>query len=169
MVRKLQRGLLQSLRSISQPTSPTNVASTRQTSIRLPLSSKNPSNDLFRIKIYLSSLLQSLSNNLPALSGHVQMSNVTRDGPPSSSSPRLVLVKGLDEASRASRVEAIIDYHFKNKSLLLEAMQAPGGRRERSLGPTIAPNHRRLAVLGDAIITFVVASDWYPQEKTRCK
>lgn len=167
MVRKLQRGLLQSLRYISQPTAPMNVASKSHTPMRLPLSSKNPSNDLFRIKICIWSLLKNLLISLPALSGPAQMSNKTRDDAPSSSSPRFV--KGLDEASRVSRVEAIIDYQFKKQSLLVEAMQAPGGRRERSLGPTIAPNSRRLAVVGDAIITFVIASDWYPQGETRRK
>ena len=167
MVRKPQRGMLQSLHYIAQPSSSTNVASKSQTSMRLPLSSKNLSNDLFRIKISVSSLLKSLSINLPTLISRTQMSNITRGDALGSSSPSLV--RGLDEATRISRVEAIIDYQFKNRSLLIEAMQAPGGRKERSLGPTIAPNHRRLAMVGDAIITFVIASDWYPQGEARRK
>ena len=167
MVRKLQRGVLQSLRSISQPTAPMHVASKSHTPMRLPLSSKNPSNDLFRIKVCISSLLRNLLNSPAALSGPVQMSNETRFDAPSSSAPRSV--KGLDEASRVSRAETIIDYEFKQQSLLVEAIQAPGGRRVTRLGPTIAPDSRRLAVVGDAIITFVLASDWYPQGEARRK
>ena len=55
-------------------------------------------------------------------------------------------------------VQGIIGYHFKDSWLLTEALQAPGvytGTRVTTDG------HRRLALLGDAVLKLALLDHWY--------
>ncbi|KAI9739551.1 MAG: hypothetical protein M1834_006267 [Cirrosporium novae-zelandiae] len=68
---------------------------------------------------------------------------------------------GMDQNSIISSVEVIIGYRFMDRSILWEALHAPG-----SLFPVIgnhclAEGNKRLAIVGDAILRSALIETWY--------
>lgn len=59
-------------------------------------------------------------------------------------------------------VQTIIAYDFTNTSILWEALQAPGALPLSPEGRNFSNGNKRLALLGDAGLKFVLLKEWYP-------
>lgn len=158
MTRKVRRCLLPDVQYPPRP----NFGSRSQVSTRLHLSTKNSSNDIFRLR-----------NQISSLSGFLPPSRAPRRAP-----PNLVSTTSRDETSKIMSLEAIVGYHFKNPSLLKEAMQTPGFQTKGSSGLRnqrstasfpVDCDHRRLAIIGDKVLGLALASDWYSGGGSRSK
>ncbi len=59
------------------------------------------------------------------------------------------------------RVESILGYNFRNKSLLTTALTAPHRNGLEIGGAETTDGNRRLATLGDGVLRLIIAKDWY--------
>ncbi|KAH8164792.1 hypothetical protein CIB48_g3440 [Xylaria polymorpha] len=66
-----------------------------------------------------------------------------------------------DRASKLVAAQQILNYEFQNKDLLYEAMQTPGSNTASSNEHTLIEGNKRLAGVGDAVITLVIKLDCY--------
>ena len=66
------------------------------------------------------------------------------------------------KAEAMEAVETIIQYHFKNKELLWEALQAAGASSSST-----GDGNKRLAIVGDAVLKLALMEDWYPTETVK--
>lgn len=53
-----------------------------------------------------------------------------------------------------SLIQDLAGYRFKDENVLLDALDTTGLRVQQS--------NQRLALLGDAILKFIILDDWYP-------
>ncbi|EPS45551.1 hypothetical protein H072_445 [Dactylellina haptotyla CBS 200.50] len=65
-----------------------------------------------------------------------------------------------------AKIESIIGYHFQSVSLLTEALEAAGRAVTHETEGGMDGN-KRLALVGDAILTLIHVDLWYPSEKDR--
>ncbi|KAK6524341.1 hypothetical protein TWF281_011249 [Arthrobotrys megalospora] len=68
----------------------------------------------------------------------------------------------VDEA----RIENILGYKFVSSDLLTEALEAPGRAYTHQTEGGIDGN-KRLAMVGDALLTLINFDMWYPSDQTR--
>ncbi|KAI0446831.1 ribonuclease III domain-containing protein [Xylaria telfairii] len=66
-----------------------------------------------------------------------------------------------DRASKLVTAQQILNYEFQNKDLLYEALQTPGLNTASSNENTLVEGNKRLAGVGDAVITLVIKLDCY--------
>lgn len=64
-------------------------------------------------------------------------------------------------AEAMTSVQAIISYHFKDLSLLIEAFQASGPLVRPDSGWLKSEGNKRLALLGDAALRLALLEPWY--------
>jgi len=60
------------------------------------------------------------------------------------------------------RVQTILQYTFRDQSLLIEALQAPGSNVSTVGGRPIPDGNRRLGLLGNTVIQTMLLDEWYP-------
>ncbi|EGX50819.1 hypothetical protein AOL_s00054g905 [Orbilia oligospora ATCC 24927] len=65
-----------------------------------------------------------------------------------------------------TKVENIIGYKFSNSDLLTEALEA-SGRAYTHDTEGGADGNKRLALVGDAILTLIQLDQWYPSSDSR--
>ncbi|KAF3282866.1 hypothetical protein TWF970_001601 [Orbilia oligospora] len=65
-----------------------------------------------------------------------------------------------------TKVENIIGYKFSNSDLLIEALEAPGRAYTHDTEGGIDGN-KRLALVGDAVLTLIQFDRWYPSSDSR--
>lgn len=61
--------------------------------------------------------------------------------------------------------EALIGYHFRDVSLLVEALTAAGAAVPSDVNAAshnVLHGNKRLALLGDALIRLLSMDDWFP-------
>jgi hypothetical protein len=64
-------------------------------------------------------------------------------------------------------IERTLNYSFRDPNLLFEALQAAGNRISKVGVRNVPDGNKRLAMLGDAVLTVAILSDWYEGEDTR--
>ena len=70
------------------------------------------------------------------------------------------MIQGQNHA-RIEAVESLIQYKFKNTALLLEALYVNGPGNAKHDG------NKRLAVIGDSVLSLSLAEDWYKGNTSR--
>ena len=63
--------------------------------------------------------------------------------------------------SNVNACQAIIGYQFQDPYLCWEALQVAGSGVTEILGRHIPNGNKRLAVVGDLALDFVLSQDWY--------
>ena len=64
------------------------------------------------------------------------------------------------EELKISRAEAIINYQFKNKNYIWEALQPRGSDVNRVGDRIMTAGNREVAIVGDAIMATVLSGQW---------
>jgi ribonuclease-3 len=64
-------------------------------------------------------------------------------------------------------LEFVIKYTFNDKSILWEALQAPGSGVRYAGAREIPDGNKRLALVGDAVLKFIMVTDKYALGSTR--
>lgn len=66
-----------------------------------------------------------------------------------------------------NQVLAALGYQFSNPLYLAEALRAAGSGYNINPGPTAIDGHKRLALVGSAVMKTAVLSDWYRSDAQR--
>ncbi|KAJ6261639.1 hypothetical protein Dda_4309 [Drechslerella dactyloides] len=65
-----------------------------------------------------------------------------------------------------AKIESILGYNFASGNLLMEALEAPGRAYTHETESGIDGN-KRLAMVGDALLTLIHFDMWYPSDQSR--
>ena len=74
-----------------------------------------------------------------------------------------------DQSTVVESLELVLGYVFLDKTLAWEAMQRHHNSKGFLRGRTLHQNNRRLAVLGDFIISMVMCQEWYASNDSLSK
>ena len=72
-------------------------------------------------------------------------------------------------AASISKAEHILQYHFRDRLILWEALQATGNNRTYVGTRRFTDGNKRLALLGDTVMKTALLEDWYDGVGSRGK
>lgn len=71
--------------------------------------------------------------------------------------------------SSAQEVQSILDYHFSNPQLLLEALKAAGAGFNSQHAVAARDGNKRLAQVGSILLKTILTDEWYMSYTERGK
>jgi ribonuclease-3 len=69
------------------------------------------------------------------------------------------------QMAKLKEAEEVIGYHFNNPTLLEEALQAAGAAASNPHTKGDREGNKRLALLGDALLSMMLLDHWYDSGK----